>query len=251
MKNFKIVVEYDGTDYHGWQIQPDKKTIQGEITKAVAKITNVSLDEVNVIGSGRTDAGVHALGQVANFKTESSIEPGSFLKGLNSLLPNDIVIKSLKEVPESFNARKSATKKVYRYIILNRKIPTALDRNRVYFVNRPLDLFKMKKSLTLFIGEKDFVSFQGSGSDVKSTKRTVSEFTMNVLDDGYLVFEIVANGFLKHMVRNIMGTVIEIGLGKLQLYKIDQIFESKNRSEAGFTAPPQGLYLKEVIYENY
>jgi len=248
MKNLKIIVEYDGSSYFGWQIQPDKTTIQGLLSNAVAQITNVPVETVSIIGSGRTDAGVHALGQTANFFTETKIPLMQLKKGLNSVLPNDVVIRHIQEVSPEFNSRKNAISKKYRYIILNRKFPTALDRNRVYYLDRSLDLFKMKDATKYFVGEKDFASFMGSGSDVKSTIRRVNSFEMIILKDGYIVFEITATGFLKHMVRNIMGTIIEIGLGKKSIYDIDKIFKGKNRMLAGPTAAPYGLYLVNVNY---
>ena len=247
IRNLKITLEYDGTNYAGWQFQPNQKTIQGELKKAIASINNVPLDNVKITGASRTDAGVHALGQVANFFTSRKIGVINFKKALNSLLSEDIVVKKIEEAPENFNARRDAKGKKYRYIVLNRDYPSALERYRVHYVPYKLNIEQINKALPLFIGKKDFAAFQSSGSDVKTTIREITSFETKKIDD-YLIFEIVGSGFLKQMVRNIIGTLLWVGRGKIRIEEIPFIFESKDRRRAGPTAPPHGLYLVEIFY---
>jgi len=241
----KLVIEYDGTAYHGWQRQAADRSIQAEIEKALAVMTR---QEVSLAASGRTDAGVHALGQVAHFTCETAITSEEFLKGLNSLLPDDIVIKSCEKMPADFHARYDARRKTYRYRILNRPVPTAVDKRFVWHVRKKLDLDAMQTAAAYVVGEHDFKAFEGTGSPRSSTLRTIYKAQLSAASAGHLVFEIEGDGFLRYMVRNIVGTLVEVGRGKLTSGDFKTILESRDREQAGATAPPQGLFLVKVDY---
>ena len=245
MSNFKITIEYDGSAYHGWQRQAEDRTIQGEIENALMTMTG---DSVTVTGSGRTDAGVHALNQTANFRCATSLTPKAFLKGLNSLLPEDIVITSCKVVPEKFHARYDVKSKVYHYRILNRLLPAAISRQYAWHIRKKLDLSAIQEALRWIIGSHDFKAFEGSGSPRASSVRSIINADFVKTDDDYLVLRIEGDGFLKFMVRNIVGTLVDVGLGKITPDDSKQILVSKNRNLAGITAPAHGLFLIEVKY---
>ena len=245
LNNFKITIEYDGSNYHGWQRQADEPTIQNEIENALMTMTQ---KKVTLIGSGRTDAGVHAFGQVANFHCDTTLGPDVFQKGLNSLLPKDIVIKDCVQVPENFHARYDATSKTYHYRLLNRAIPAAIFRQYAWHIQKKLDLEAMRNAIRYIIGTHDFRAFEGAGSPRSNTIRSIMNANLIEMDDGYLVFEIKGDGFLRFMVRNIMGTLVDIGLGKITVDDFNRIFESKDRNDAGITAPAQGLFLVQVEY---
>ncbi|HHW00721.1 MAG TPA: tRNA pseudouridine(38-40) synthase TruA [Clostridiaceae bacterium] len=244
MRNIKLIIEYDGTSYHGWQSQNNAVAVQDVIEKALLKLTG---EKCSIIGSGRTDAGVHALGQVANFVTNSNIPPEKFSYALNNILPDDIVIRNSEEVPLNFHARFSATGKKYRYVIYNSRQRSALHRNRAYFVPYPLDFHSMEKAIGYFVGTHDFTAFKAADSGVKTNVRTITG-TWLKKDDEIITFEIAGNGFLYNMVRIIVGTLVEVGIGKLSADDIPYIIESRDRRKAGRTAPPHGLYLMEVYY---
>ena len=245
MPNFKITIEYDGSAYHGWQRQAEDRTIQGEIEKALMTMTE---DRITVIGSGRTDAGVHALNQTANFRCATSLTPEIFLKGLNSLLPEDIVITSCKVVPEKFHARYDVKSKVYHYRILNRLLPVAIFRQYAWHIRKNLDLSAIQEALRCIVGSHDFKSFEGSGSPRASSVRSIINADILKTDDDYLVLKIEGDGFLKFMVRNIVGTLVDVGLDKITSDDFKRILVSKDRNLAGITAPPHGLFLIEVKY---
>jgi len=245
MRTIKLVIEYDGTHYLGWQIQPNGLTIQGVIQDHLKRLTGESL---HLIGSGRTDAGVHALGQVAHFKTESRMDADAFQRGLNSLLPKDIVIRRAEEVQPDFHARKSVRSKVYEYRILNRTTPSAVDRQYVWYVPQKLNLEEMKKATHRLLGEHDFSAFRSTGSSARSSVRDILRADWKREKEGLLRFEIEASGFLKQMVRAIVGTLVEAGKGKVDAVEFQRILESKDRKQAGPTAPAHGLFLKEVKY---
>ena len=246
MRNIKLTIEYDGKNFAGWQTQPDKESVQGEIEKAIREITG---ENIEIIGSGRTDAGVHALGQVANFHTESNIEIEKFPYAINSKLKKSIVIKKAEEVHERFHSRYNCIQKTYRYVINNNEFPSALDRYKEFHMPFKLDVDKMKKALKYFEGEHDFKGFMSSGGNKKKTTvRLLTNCEMFVCEDGRLIIELTGNGFLYNMVRIICGTVVDVGLGKIELEKIPEIIESCDRTRAGKTLPPHGLYLKEVKY---
>lgn len=244
-KNFRLTIEYDGTSYHGWQMQKDLRTVQGEITNALGTIMQ---QKVPVIGSGRTDAGVHALGQVASFRCNTRLLPGDIMNALNSLLPDDIVIIDCAAVSPDFHAQYSAKSKTYLYRILNRKIPAAVFRHYAWHVKPPLDLDAMDRAASLLVGRHDFSSFEGAGSPKLSSERTVTEAFFKKETGGYIGFHVTADGFLKHMVRNIVGTLVEVGLGKIEPSRITEILGAKERSMAGATAPAHGLFLVSVTY---
>ncbi len=245
MPNFKITIEYDGSAYHGWQRQAEDRTIQGEIENALMTMTG---DRFTVTGSGRTDAGVHALNQTANFRCATSLTPEAFLKGLNSLLPEDIVITSCKVVPEKFHARFDVKSKVYHYRMLNRLLPAAISRQYAWHIRKKLDLNAMKQALCYIIGSHDFKAFEGSGSPRASSIRCIINADFVKTDSDYLVLRIEGDGFLKFMVRNIVGTLVDVGLDKITPDDFKQILLSKNRNLAGITAPAHGLFLMEVKY---
>ena len=244
-KNFKIIIEYDGTNYHGWQRQKQDRTIQQEIEQALSTMT---ARQITLNGSGRTDAGVHAFGQVANFLCETDLSPEVFQKGLSSLLPDDIVIKDCRLVDESFHARYDVISKIYHYQILNRKVPTAIGRQYAWFIHRRLDKAAMRSAISHIIGSYDFKSFEGTGSPRSHTTRNVPAADLIENNDGLITFKIEADGFLRYMVRNIVGTLVDVGLGKVTPAEFKGILESKNRSNASATAPAHGLFLMEVKY---
>jgi len=245
MRNIKLLIEYDGTNYQGWQVQPKGPTIQGMIEGKLGLITG---ERVPLIGSGRTDSGVHALGQVAHFKTQSRMDIRSMQRALNSLLPSDIVIQKIEEVEEDFHARKHSKSKVYEYQILNRNLRSAFQRGYVWHIPQELNLKEMEKATQCLIGEHDFSSFRSVGSLTRTTIRMVIRAEWKKGRNGLICFEIEANGFLKQMVRAIVGTLIEVGKGKISSEEFQKILESKDRKKAGPTAPAHGLFLKEVKY---
>jgi tRNA pseudouridine38-40 synthase len=245
IKNFKITIEYDGTRYHGWQRQKNDPTVQEEIEKALKTMTG---NRITLTGSGRTDAGVHAFSQVANFHCDTELKPEAFLRGLNSILPEDIVITACNQVDDKFHARYDVKSKTYLYRILNRPMPAAISRHYAWFIQKKLDLTSMRSALSHLIGRHNFKAFEGSGSPRSHTVRRVSKADLFEEDDGYLVFEIEADGFLRSMVRNIVGTLVGVGLAKITPEDFKGIIESKDRSQAGATAPAHGLFLKKVSY---
>lgn len=244
MRNIKIIIEYDGKKFGGWQKQPNKLNIQGEIEKAIEEITG-EVTELNA--SGRTDAGVHSLGQTANFKTNSTIDIEKIPVAINSKLKQSIRIISAEEVDERFHARYSCTGKKYRYIINNSKYGSAIYRDLEYHMPIKLNVADMKKAIKHFEGEHDFKGFKASGTSSKSSVRTI--YSAKVIEEGEkIIIELEGNGFLYNMVRIISGTIVDVGLGKIKPEDIPEIIKSKDRTKAGKTLPPQGLYLVEVYY---
>jgi tRNA pseudouridine38-40 synthase len=247
IRNIRLLLEYDGTCYHGWQRQAEAASIQAVLEEAVARLTR---ERVAIIGSGRTDAGVHARGQVANFRTNSAIPLQAFHKGLNSLLPKDIAVLSATEAEPSFHARKSARAKTYEYRILNRPNRSPLSHHYSWWIAAPLDLAAMAGAAAALMGEHDFTAFRASGSDNLNPVRRVLAATWRDEPGGWLSFTITATGFLRGMVRSLVGTLVEVGRGKAPATVLTELLESGARHLAGPTAPPQGLYLLEVFYEN-
>ena len=244
MRNIKLTIEYDGKDYNGWQKQPNKVNIQGEIERA---IFNILHEEIELIGSGRTDAGVHALGQVANFKTNSNFPIEKLPLAINSQLKNSIVIKEAEEVDERFHSRYNAKHKTYRYIINNSKTGTAIYRNLEYCYPFKIDVEKMKQAAVFFEGEHDFKAFKSSGTSGKNSVRTI--YKAEVRQEGEkIIIELTGNGFLYNMVRIISGTLLDVGIGKIEPNEIPKIILEKNRQKAGKTLPAHGLYLVCVLY---
>ena len=245
MKNVKIIIEYDGTDYHGWQCQAGLPTVQKTIEDAIRKITR---EDVKTTGSGRTDAGVHAIGQVANFFIETQMDTDTLRKALNSTLPKDISIIKAQEVPDGFHAQFSSRSKVYEYRIFNRPHPPALQRNRVWHIQEKLDTKKMREAAAYLEGTHDFSVFATADITVKTTVRTVKRVHVRKTREGIISVEIEADGFLKRMVRMITGTLVQTGRGKLSPEGFGQILAEGQKTKNVFTAPPSGLFLKKVIY---
>ncbi|MYB00366.1 tRNA pseudouridine(38-40) synthase TruA [Candidatus Poribacteria bacterium] len=244
MRNIKLVLEYDGTNYYGWQTQPNLPTIQGTIEDALEKLTKTP---IQIIGAGRTDSGVHAAGQVANFRTPSQIPLTAFQKGLNATLPRDIVVCSATEVSADFHARFSATSRRYRYTILNREYPSALSRQTSYFLSEVLNVEQINDFSQLLIGTKDFSSFQKTGSDRINPVCEIYEARW-WQKAPYVYFEIEADSFLRGMVRGIVGTVLKYMKYKDAKTELLRILEAKDRASAGMSAPAHGLSLISVKY---
>lgn len=246
MKNIKLTIEYDGRRYLGWQRLGDSdKTIQGKIENIIHEMTG---EKIEIIGSGRTDAGTHARGQVANFKTASTMPLADMQDFLNRYLPQDIVITKIEEVHDRFHARYNATGKQYSYYIWNQVVPNAFERNRSYHIAEKLDCDLMEKAGQILLGTHDFIGFSALKKTKKSTVRTIESLT--VTQEGRMIrVTISGNGFLHKMVRIITGTLIEIGLGHMPVEAIEEILQQKVRKEAGETVPAQGLYLDEVYYK--
>ncbi len=245
MRNIKLTIEYDGKDFNGWQKQPTKLNIQGTIEQAIKQITG---EDVELNASGRTDAGVHAIGQVANFKTNSQIPIEKFAIAINSRLKKSIVIKRAEEVDERFHSRLNCKKKTYRYIINNTPEGTAIYRNLETHIPQKLDVEKMKEAVKYFEGEHDFKAFKASGTSSKSSVRKIYEAIVYQVGDKIYI-ELTGNGFLYNMVRIIAGTLVDVGLGKIEPKKIPEIIQQKKRENAGKTLPPNGLYLLKVMYD--
>ena len=263
MRNIKLIIEYDGTGFNGWQMQRLKargfprlrsgqarlkvkrlKTIQGEIEKAAKKLFG---KKINLTGSGRTDAGVHAKAQVANFRTDSRLPLNNIKNGLNSLLPHRISIVSAEEAPLKFHSRFGSKGKLYKYAIVNRKSRAPLMGRHSAFISYDLDIGAMRKAAKCLIGKKDFKSFQAVDKIERSSVRTVSEIKI-VSNPPVIEIYIKADGFLYNMVRNIVGTLIEVGRGRFEPEKVKEILEKKFRPMAGQTAPAKGLCLEKVFY---
>ena len=245
MRTLKLTIEYDGTNYLGWQVQPKGPTLQGALEEKLALITG---ERPRLTASGRTDAGVHALAQVAHFKTQSALQVASIQKALNSLLPADITIKKVEEVEEGFHARKHAKSKVYEYRVLNRDLRSPFLRRFAWHIPQKLDLERMKEATHCLLGEHDFSAFRSVGSPTRTAVRKVLKAEWKRGKDGLLRFEIEATGFLKQMVRAIVGTLVEVGRRRMTAQDFSGILASKDRRKAGPTAPARGLFLREVKY---
>jgi tRNA pseudouridine38-40 synthase len=245
MRTIQIVLEYDGTAYHGWQIQQEKPTIQQTVEDVLSTLLNTP---TRVIASGRTDAGVHALAQVAHFRTESALPLAALWRGANSLLPSDIVIKEIREVSDDFHARFSARGKIYKYQILNTPVRSPLLHRYTWHISTPLDLSAMEKAAHLLEGTHDFASFRGANCSALHAVRTMRRIWF-VSSPPLLTIFFEANAFLRYMVRNIVGILVEVGQGKRTVEEIEQILEGRDRRLAGRTAPSQGLFLVKVLYE--
>ncbi len=243
--NYKLTIEYDGSLYHGWQRQKNDRSIQGEIEKKLAIMTET---KISLTGSGRTDAGVHAYGQTANFHCDNKISPEAFQKGLNSLLPGDIIIRQCETIDEAFHARYDAKSKIYNYRILNAPLPVAIGKQYCWHLRAPLNLDLMQQAANNIDGTHDFKAFEGSGSPRASTIRCIMSTAFARENMDYIIFKIEGNGFLRFMVRNIIGSLVDVGLKKISTEDFKQILISKDRNLAGVTAPPHGLFLMRVRY---
>ena len=246
-QNYKIIVEYDGSNYSGWQIQKNtKQTIQQKLEDALTKINK---GRVQVTGAGRTDAGVHAAGQAANFFLDVEIPVNKIPIALNTELPADIICKKAEKVEQDFHARYDARGKKYRYRILNSNFNSVFVRNFVYNVYKKLDLKVMQRAAEIFEGSHDFASFCAAGSSVDSTVREIYSLDLYTAENDEIWIDVIGNGFLYNMIRILAGTLIETGLGKRTLFELEYILQSCDRNNAGFTAPAQGLTLIEVFYD--
>ena len=244
MKRVKLVVAYDGTNYRGWQIQNNGETIESMLNRAISSLTG---EDIHVMGSSRTDSGVHAMGNVAVFDTEARMAADKFSYALNQRLPEDIRIQMSEEVEPDFHPRYCDSEKTYEYRILNRKFPVPTERLYSYFYHYKLDVDKMREATSYLIGRHDFASFCGSGAQVKTTIRTVTG--IEVFRDGDIVtIRVSGTGFLYNMVRIISGTLIEIGNGQYPPERMQKILDAKDRSAAGPTAPAQGLTLMGIQF---
>lgn len=246
-RNFRLVLEYDGTNYHGWQRQQGMLTIQEVVESRLEIMLGTP---IKVRASGRTDAGVHARAQEVNFYARTRLQPGEMQRGLNALLPDDIVALAAAEVDDSFHARFSARTKTYEYRILNRAVRSALERHRVWHIRRPLALVPMGECLQQIRGECDFAAFMASGSKVTSTVRCLYRAELQAPDAEHLLFVFVGNGFLRQMVRNLVGTIVDVGKGRLSPEDFHRIRMSGDRRQAGMTAPARGLCLVRVEYQD-
>jgi tRNA pseudouridine38-40 synthase len=244
VRNVKLTIEYDGSGYVGWQRQLSGPSIQASIEACLRTMTG---ENIKLLGSGRTDSGVHALGQVANFKTESGLSAAEIQKGLNSMLPRDIVIISAEEAEPGFHAQLSARSKTYVYRILNRPFPSALLRDRAWFMPYPLEVRFMDEAARMLVGRHDFKAFAQSGATVKSTVRTVLCAGIESRDE-ILEFSIEADGFMKRMVRLIVGTLVQVGKEKITPAQFKEILDSGEKTKFVHAAPARGLCLKEVKY---
>jgi tRNA pseudouridine38-40 synthase len=248
MRTFKLTLAYDGTDFAGWQWQPRQRTVQGELQKTLKGITQ---EEIHCAASGRTDSGVHALGQVVSFDSETSLSPAALAKALNAELPEDILVFEVVEAPFRFHAREDAVRKRYRYVVQDGRLPDLFARKYVWHVYQRLDVEKMREAAQALVGTHDFASYESSGSRRLSTERTIYDLLVErrhaELTDR-IVIEVEADGFLYNMVRNIAGTLVAVGKGKQPITFAADALAQKDRRAAGMTAPAQGLFLVGVEY---
>jgi tRNA pseudouridine38-40 synthase len=243
-RKLRIVVEYDGTDFAGWQRQPGQRTVQETLETAIRDMTG---ETVFVRAAGRTDAGVHADGQTASFALEASIPAAGLLRGLNSILPADVALVEVADVAADFDARFSARGKVYRYLVWNHLVRAPRWRRRAWHVRQPLDLAAMRRAAAVLVGEHDFAAFRASDCDRKTTRRIVRR--VEVERAGPLVtVEVEATAFLKNMVRILVGTLVDVGRGRLPEETVSRMLATGDRGAGGMTAPPEGLTLARVIY---
>ncbi len=237
-------IEYDGAHFHGWQVQPGQRTVQGEIEAALEKMCG---EPARIIGSGRTDAGVHAWGQVAHFHTTSRVEPWKVRIGLNGMMGRDVSVFDCREAPGGFHAQFDAIGKTYRYRILNRPSPSAIRRSHTWHIRKPLDLEAMRQAAKILEGEHDFASFCREKGKPEDTARRLERLSVERAGDE-VVIEARAGGFLRHMVRNLAGVLMEVGRGEREADSMRETLAGRSRRLAGVTAPPQGLALVRVEY---
>jgi len=242
--NIKLTIEYDGTDYHGWQVQPNGKSVQEVLEQALETILR---KKVRLNSSGRTDAGVHALGQVANFIFDGDLDLDKLRKGLNALGRPDIAIKKAEVVQDSFDARRDAKSRVYHYRIWSQSWPSPFYRRYSWHVPYPLELVSMDEAIQFLEGEHDFSSFQAAGCEAAHAVRKIYRNSL-IREEGMLIYTVEATAYLRHMVRNIVGTLIEVGRKERTPAELAELLRLKDRTQAGPTAPPQGLFLVEVRY---
>jgi tRNA pseudouridine38-40 synthase len=245
VRRFRATLEYDGTEFSGWQLQPDARTVQGELETALARVTGAS---ARPTAASRTDAGVHARGQVAHFDSQTRLSPTEIRSALNAELPRDVAVLEVREVPADYHARHHAVGKRYVYRILTRGSPSPLRRRFVWHLRQRLDLPAMQAAAAALIGSHDFAAFRGipGGAPTEDTQRTLERLEW-LRDDDELVLVAEARSFLRHMVRNVVGTLVDVGAGRLAAASMPAILASRDRSRAGPTAPPHGLCLDRVF----
>jgi tRNA pseudouridine38-40 synthase len=249
VKNYRLILEYDGTDFEGWQLQaPGRRTLQGCLEDALSRIAG---HPVRCVGSGRTDSGVHAEAQVANAHLETRLAPEDLLRAANANLPPDLAIRELAIAPDAFHARRDARSKHYRYRIWNHPVRSPLRARGSWWVRGPLDLRAIDRALPAVLGEHDFASFRATGSSVRTTVRRLLRAEASGSAGGEVALDFAASGFLRHMVRNLVGTVVEIGLQRREPEDLRRILEARHRSAAGATAPARGLTLVSVEYAGW
>ena len=248
-RNIRLLIEYDGSAYSGWQRQNNQPTIQGSLEKALFKMLGHT---PTLQVAGRTDAGVHALAQVANFSVRSKIPTWQFARGLNNFLPGDISVHSSEEVPLSFNARFNSVSKHYRYRVYHGPQPTALDHGRAWWLLNPVDINRLREAAALLVGQHDFNAFRSAHCDAEHAIREIFSITVSEVPrpplGHYVDIVFHANAFCRHMCRILAGTIVEAALGKFEVAKVQEALEKKERQYAGVTAPPGGLTLLEVVY---
>jgi len=242
--NIKLTVEYDGTNYHGWQFQANCEAVQAVLERAISTFLRTP---TRVIGSGRTDAGVHALGQVVSFSTDQELTAHRIRRALNALTPDDVTIKKVEFVPDSFDPRRDARSRVYEYHILNRPTRSPFLLRRAWHLHQPLNLDAMRAAIRCLVGEHDFSSFRAAGCDAEHAIRRIFRTELERRGD-LVIFTVEATAFLRHMVRAIVGTLVEVGHGLRTPESFHELLERRDRSQAGDTAPAHGLYLLEVKY---
>lgn len=253
MRNIKLIIQYDGADFSGWQTQPGKRTVQKTLEDILSKILQ---EKIQVVGTSRTDSGVHALGQVAHFHTKSKIVTHKLFRALNGLLPEDLSVHKIQNVPLSFHAQKNALRKTYHYRIWNNVAHHPLQRRTSWHVWKKLDLKKMRIAAHYLIGQHDFAAFRATDSQTKTSVRKIYKITIRRGEDlspsekisPLHIIEIIGDGFLKYMVRNLVGTLVEVGKGRWKPEKVKEILQSKDRRQAAVTAPPQGLFLHFIKF---
>lgn len=249
MRHLKLTIAYNGTDYVGWQVQPNGIAVQQRLEEAWTAATQ---EQIRIVASGRTDAGVHALGQVCSVATETELDCSTLVRALNAHSPRDIVVVEVNEAPTGFHAIRDASRKTYRYKIQHGMIPNPLVTNDHWFCRHKLDIAAMKLAAKILIGEHDFASFQATGAERSSTVRYLSQLTCHESNNGsfdYLQLDLTCNGFLYNMVRNIVGTLVRVGQGREEPDWVSAVLQAKDRSVAGPTAPAHGLVLLNVEYD--
>jgi tRNA pseudouridine38-40 synthase len=246
VRTFKLTLEYDGADFEGWQVQPGgRRTVQGALEQAIARVT---LERVRCTGSGRTDSGVHAEGQVASVRLATAMTPEALRRALNGVLPADVAVRALEPAPDGFDARRHAAGKLYRYDLWNGPDRAPLRRRRALCLARPLDLTAVRSAAADLVGSHDFASFQASGSDVRTTVRTLRRLELTGEEVGALSLWFEGSGFLRHMVRNLVGTLLEVGSGRRDPEGMSALLAARDRGRAGRTAPAHALTLVSVSY---
>jgi tRNA pseudouridine38-40 synthase len=246
VRNIALTISYDGTDFNGWQTQPGYRTVQETLEGAIVALTGEARCKLNA--SGRTDAGVHAIGQVANFYTIAEYPPEVFVNAVNARLPPDVVVSKAAEMPQSFDANRDAKRKLYRYVIHDGPTLNVLLRKYAYHVRRPLDAAAMRRASRCLIGRHDFHSFETDWPNRQSSIRTITHLGVSRAGE-HIWIDVEADGFLYNMVRSIAGTLIDVGRGHIAEGQVERALKAEDRTVAGPTAPPQGLFLMRVTYE--